>query len=299
MRIAVVGARGQLGGAIVHELQPDHDLHPLDRSALDVTRPDDVEAVIDAIRPEAIINCTGYNAVDAAEAHPVEALSVNAIALATLARSARVCGAMLVHYSSDFVFDGRHDRPYTEEDAPNPRSVYATSKLLGEWLALQAPAAWVLRVASLFDSAPGAAAEGSVATIVEALRSGRAARVFSDRIVTPTSVVDAARATRLILERRIPTGLYHCVNSGSGTWVDIAREAARILGIEPHLEIVRMADVTMPAERPIYCVLSNEKLARAGVTMPSWQDALGRSLRRVGNEPRDQAPDRQTGRETG
>ena len=84
---------------------------------------------------------------------------------------------------------------------------------------------------------------------------------------------------RQILERRIPTGIYHCVNSGSGTWVDIAREAARVLGREPNLDIVRMADVSMPAARPLYCVLSNEKLARAGVTMPSWQDAIARYLK--------------------
>lgn len=299
MRIAVVGARGQLGGAIVHELHADHDLHPLDRTALDVTKPDDVETAIARIAPHAIVNCTGYNAVDAAETHPVEAFSVNAVAVATLARSARACGAVLVHYSSDFVFDGKKDRPYTEDDTPNPQSVYATSKLLGEWLALQAPAAYVLRVESLFDGAPGAAPKGSIATIVEALRSGRTTRVFGDRIVTPTSVIDAARATRQILERGIPVGIYHCVNSGAGTWVDIAREAARVLGVEPHLDIVRMAEISMPAARPLYCVLSNEKLARAGVAMPSWQDALARSLRSLSDEIGGEASDRQAGRQAG
>jgi dTDP-4-dehydrorhamnose reductase len=103
--------------------------------------------------------------------------------------------------------------------------------------------------------------------------------VFEDRTVTPTSVVDAARATRALVERGAAPGLYHCVNSGSCTWLELAREAARQLGLTPTLEIVRVADVVLRAARPKYCALSNARLARAGVVMPSWQEALGRYLR--------------------
>jgi dTDP-4-dehydrorhamnose reductase len=294
MRIAVVGARGQLGAAVAHELRTAHEVTALDRAALDVTRHDEVAAVMDRVRPEAIVNCTGYNAVDAAESDPVSALEVNATAVATLVRVARARDALFVHYGSDFVFDGGSSRPYVEDDPPNPRSVYAVSKLLGEWFAREAPEAWVLRVASLFGTAPqGSASKGSLAVIVDALREGRPARVFSDRTVSPTFVVDAAHATRQILERRVEPGVYHCVNSGSGTWVEIAQHAADLLGVEPRLEIVRMADQSFPAPRPMYCVLSNRKLARAGITMPTWQDALARALSGVGDETSDQAADRQ------
>lgn len=297
MRIAVVGARGQLGAAIVDELRAEHELAPFDRSALDVTRQDAVDAVMGRVRPDAIVNCVAFNAVDEAEVRPVEALDVNAFAVRTFARSARTHDAYLVHFSTDFVFDGDADRPYTEEDQPNPRSVYGASKLLGEWFASELPVSWVLRVESLFGHAPGGRAKGSLATIVDSLRAGRATRVFSDRTVSPTSVTDIARATRQILERRITPGLYHCVNSGAGTWVDIAREAARLLGVEPRLEIVRMTDVPLKAVRPRYCVLSNAKLAEAGIAMPAWQDALARALRGVGDEVGHEAPHGQTRRQ--
>ena len=150
MRIAVVGARGQLGAAVVHECRPAHDVVALTRADLDVTDDGAVEEAIDRIRPEAIINCAADNRVDAAEDHPLDALNVNSFAVRALARAAGRHGAALVHYSSDFVFDGAADTPYLEEDRPNPLSVYAASKLLGEWFAVDAPRAYVLRVESLF-----------------------------------------------------------------------------------------------------------------------------------------------------
>jgi dTDP-4-dehydrorhamnose reductase len=279
MRIAVVGARGQLGAAVVHECSAQHEVIAYDRSSLDVTDEGAVAQAVQRARPDAIVNCTGYNAVDAAEDHPVEALSVNAIAVRTLARAARDVRAAFVHYGTDFVFDGTESTPMTEEDQPNPRSVYAMSKLLGEWLAAAAPRWYVLRVESLFARAPGAApAKGSVAAIVNALKSGAAPKVFVDRVVSPTSVVDAAMATRLLLERELPVGLYHCVNSGHGTWLEVAEEIARLLGVEEKFEQVCFADVRLPAARPQYCALSNRKLASVGIVMPTWQDALARYI---------------------
>jgi dTDP-4-dehydrorhamnose reductase len=280
MRVAVIGSRGQLGAALLHEFGQTHDVVAFDRARLDITDAEAVQGAIDRIRPDAIVNAAAYNAVDAAEDHPVDALRVNAFAVRSLARAARALGASLVHYSTDFVFDGKGSRPYTEDDQVSPQSVYATSKLMGEWFACDAPHAYVLRVESLFGRAPGGPpAKGSVAAIVAALTEGRTARVFEDRTVTPTSVIDAARATRELLERRAASGLYHCVNSGSCTWLELAREAARHLGVTPRLEIVRQADVTLRAARPQYCALSNAKLQRAGIVMPSWQDALASYLR--------------------
>ena len=279
MRIAVLGSRGQLGAAVVHECSAHHQVVALDRAALDLTDPVAVERVLAPLEPEVIVNCAGYNAVDAAEDHPVDALAANAFAVRTLARLAVARDAWLIHYSSDFVFDGETDRPYTEEDRPNPHSVYAASKMLGEWFAADAPHSYVVRVESLFGRAPGGRPpKGSAAAMLRALAAGEEASVFEDRTVSPTYVVDAARATRALLERRPPAGLYHCVNSGCCTWLEFAREAARRLGVEPRLRAVRMADVPMRATRPRYCALSNAKLAAAGISMPSWQEALGKHL---------------------
>jgi dTDP-4-dehydrorhamnose reductase len=277
----VAGARGQLGAAIVHECAA-HDLVPLGRADLDVVDDRAVAEAIDRVRPDAIVNCVAYNDVDAAEDHPVDALEVNAFALRAFASGAERIGAALVHYSTDFVFDGTAAAPYTETDRPAPRSVYAASKLLGEWFALDAPRAYVLRVETLFGRAPGGPPpRGSVASIAQALRDGRSVRVFEDRTVSPTHVVDAARATRRLLETLPEPGLYHCVSAGYGTWVDLARELARQLGVEPRLTPVRMQDVPLRAERPRFCALSNEKLRRAGIDMPTWQEAIARYAREI------------------
>jgi dTDP-4-dehydrorhamnose reductase len=280
MRIAVVGARGQLGRAMVHECSTDHDVVALDRAALDITDHEAVMRRIGELRPAAIVNCTGYNFVDDAETHAVEALRVNAFGVCSLARAAQESGAALVHFSTDFVFDGTASAPMTEAHPPNPRSAYAASKLLGEWFAADAPAWYVLRVESLFGAAPGAAGKGSVEAILDGLRAGRVVRLFRDRTVSPTCVADAATATRTLLERRAEPGLYHCVNSGFATWLEVGLEAARLLGVTPQLDAVTLADVKLKAERPRYCALSNEKLQAAlGYALPPWQDALARYVR--------------------
>jgi dTDP-4-dehydrorhamnose reductase len=291
LRIVVVGARGQLGAAVVHVCRERHEVVAFDRAALDLTDAEAVSSAISAARPDAIVNCAAYNAVDAAEEHPVEAIRANAIAVRSLVRAAG--SAALVHFSSDFVFDGTADRPYVESDRVNPLGVYAMSKLLGEWLAIDAPRGYVLRVESLFGRAPDAApARGSVAAIVNALLAGQAPRVFEDRTVSPGYVVDIALATRTLLERAPAPGLYHCVNGGSCTWLEFAREAARLLGVEARFDVVRFADVTFPAPRPRYCALSNGKLAAAGIVLPSWQDALARYLSGVRDEIADQVTNR-------
>jgi dTDP-4-dehydrorhamnose reductase len=237
------------------------------------------------VRPAVIVNGAAYTDVDGSEAHPVDALNVNTFAVRALARAAAVHGATLVHYSTDFVFDGTATRPYTELDQTNPRSVYAASKLLGEWFALDAPRAYVLRVESLFGRAAGGGpSKGSVAGILRTLNSGGVPKVFEDRTISPTYAVDAARATRRLFESDAPAGIYHCVNSGSCTWLAFAQELARQLGIEPRLERVRMSDMKLKAARPQYCALSNDKLRAIGIDMPPWQDALRRYLETIRDE---------------
>jgi len=280
VKVAVVGARGQLAAAVAHEFAASgHDVIALTREQLDVTDDAAIAAAMDRAQPDAIVNGAAWTDVDGAEDHPVEALNTNAYAVRALARAADRHGAALVHYSTDFVFDGSASSPYTEEDRPNPRSVYAASKLLGEWFALDRPRSYVLRVESLFGQAPGARpAKGSAAGILDTLRAGGAPKVFVDRTITPTFVLDAARATRQLLQSSPPGGLYHCVNSGVCTWLEFAEELAHQLGIEPRLVPVRLSDMPLRAPRPKYCALSNEKLRSIGIEMPPWQDAVTRYL---------------------
>jgi hypothetical protein len=157
------------------------------------------------------------------------------------------------------------------------RGAYAISKL-GEWFAEDAPRAYVLRVESLFGQPPSGPAKGSAAGILATLKAGGSPKVFEDRTISPSYLVDVAQATRSLVESGAPAGLYHCVNSGHCTWLDFAREMARLLGVEPRFTPVRMAGMQLRARRPMFCALSNEKLRSAGVDMPAWQDALQRYL---------------------
>ncbi len=274
-RVLVTGAAGQLGQSIARRLGPVHDVTGLSRADLDITRHDDVMRAVASARPHVIINCAAYNAVDAAEDDAPAALACNAIALRSMARAAAESGAILVHYGTDFVFDGEASSPYDERARPAPMSVYGQSKLIGEWFAAEAPRPYVLRVESLFG---GPLPRSSIDRIADALRQGRVARVFTDRIVSPSYVEDVAEATLALLDHGAPPGLYHCVNTGHASWHEVGLELARLLGREPALEPVSMKESGLRAPRPRFCALSNARLAAVGIRMPTWQDALRRYL---------------------
>ncbi|HET7697834.1 MAG TPA: dTDP-4-dehydrorhamnose reductase [Vicinamibacterales bacterium] len=281
MRVLVTGAAGLLGSAVTDVFRAaGDDVHAAVHGTLDIVDAGAVERVVLDVGPDVVVNCAAYNDVDAAESDAVAALQVNAFGVRALAAAARRAEAVLVHYSSDFVFDGDAGRPYTEDDAPNPQSVYASSKLLGEWFAADNPRSYVLRVESLFGG-PGMRAgsrRGSLGTIVMRIRAGEVTPVFVDRTVSPSYTPDVAAATRMLVARGAPWGTYHCVNAGAASWREIAEEAARRLGLELTVRELTLASMSSPARRPRYCALSPARLTSLGIVMPSWQDALQRFL---------------------
>jgi dTDP-4-dehydrorhamnose reductase len=287
MNVLVTGAAGRLAAAIVQEFRGKHEVTAVGRADLDITGHAAVPAAFAASRPDLVVNCAAYNAVDRAEEEPVRAFEVNAFAVQTLARASEAAGAIFVHYGTDFVFDGRANQPYTEDDRPGPSSVYAMSKLVGEWLARETTRHYVLRVESVFGGpAQGEAARrGSVERIIEALEAGDEVPVFVDRTVSPSHAPDVARATRQLVEGGAAFGLYHCVNDGACRWNELAEEAARILGVPARLKPLTVATLSLPAKRPLYCALSNEKLRAAGITMPHWREALKDYLTRRSSQP--------------
>jgi dTDP-4-dehydrorhamnose reductase len=279
MKVLVTGAEGQLGRSLVRLLASDWQVLAVNRRELDIVDAGAVRAQVAAMRPAAIVNCAAYNEVDRAEDEPATAFAVNAFGVRSLARAAADVGALFVHYSTDFVFDGESESPYLESDPPRPLSVYGHSKLLGERYAGDAVRYYVLRLASLFGGGlhPDSRRRGSTLDrIADAMMAGRDVKGFVDRIASPSYVEDVAQATSRLLSVGAPEGIYHCVNSGMASWYDMSLEAARLLGSTAGVVPIRMRDVTA---RPRFCALSNDRLAAAGIAMPTWQDALARYLR--------------------
>lgn len=282
MKVVVIGAAGLLGAVTVREWR-DHgyDVTALTRADLDVTDAKAVNELVPALAPDLIINCTAYNRVDDAEEEPSTALAVNTWAVRSLARAAARARAIFVHYSTDFVFDGATDRPYTEGDPPNPQSAYGMSKLLGEWFALEAGhpdpegRSYVLRVESLFG---GATSRSTLDRMREQMGAGVTVNAFTDRTVSPSYVFDVARATRELVTMRAPAGLYHCVNSGKATWHEVADALRAAAYPEARIAGVSTAAVSLKARRPAFAALSNGKLRTLGIQMPEWTAALRRHL---------------------
>jgi dTDP-4-dehydrorhamnose reductase len=278
MKVLVIGAAGQLGQGMVERFAGEHDVTAASRREVDVTDHRALRAFVLDRRPEAVINCAAFTDVDGSNDQQELALDINGFAVRTLARATTELDAVLVHFSTDFVFPGTTATPYTEEDAPEPQSVYAQSKLFGEWVAADNPKHYVLRVESLFG---GPRARSSVDRIVAAVGAGQPAPVFVDRIVSPSFVDDVTDASAHLLRSSAPFGVYHCVNTGAATWLEVGREIARLLQQpETTLKPISVDDVTLKASRPRYAALNNAKLARAGYAMPTWQDALRRYLSR-------------------
>ena len=279
MRIVITGAAGRLGAAIQREFAAaGHDVLALGRGDLDVTAEEQVATVLKGLRPDAIVNCSAYNAVDAAEADPASAFALNAHGPANLARAARENDALLMHFSTDFVFDGRSMEPYREDAVTNPLSVYGTSKLAGENEVRSLDRHYILRLESLFGGTGVKGHRATIDQITENILEGSTVRVVKDRTVTPSHVPDVIRASRLLLEKAAPFGTYHCVNSGSATWYEVALEISRQLWRPADIVAVFASDLRTPARRPRFCALSNQKLLSLGIEMPSWRRGIEEHL---------------------
>lgn len=276
-RAVVLGAGGQLGRALAAKAAESLDVSAWTRADFDVTDTPALRRRLNAAAPDIIFNCSAWARVDEAEDDPVAALAVNAWAVRDLARIATERGWTLVHFSSDFVFDGIAPGPYDESTAPNPRGAYASSKLMGEWFASDAPRHYVLRVESLFG---GPVAKSTIDGVYSALMANREVRAFADRTVSPSYVHDVAGAAIALATGTAPFGLYHCVNSGQTTWLNVAGELARLTGRpETLITPVTFAGLALKVPRPLHAALSNAKLRAAGIVMPTWQDALARHVR--------------------
>ncbi|PYS41785.1 MAG: dTDP-4-dehydrorhamnose reductase [Acidobacteria bacterium] len=280
MKIALLGANGQLGQDLQRALH-SHDVRALTRTDFDVTDHARARAVLMDLVPAVVLNTTAYHRVDDCETHAEMAYAVNALAVLNLIRVANDLDAVLVHFSTDYIFDGKARQPYTESSQPFPLSVYGNSKLAGEFLVRTISKKYVLiRTCGLYGAAGSQGKGGNfVQTILTKARRGESIRVVNDQVVTPTYTVDLANQVAQIL----PTenfGLFHMTNEGSCTWFEFARAIFELSGLEADLSPTTSELYKTPAIRPKYSVLENARLKELGLDdMRHWRDALAAYLK--------------------
>jgi len=275
----VVGAKGTLGVALCHELERrGWRVTALGHADADIRDEAGLRALVGRLKPAAVFNAGAYTDVDRSELEPDLAHDVNARGAECVARAAAAAGAVVVHYSTDFVFDGELDRDYVEDDPPSPQGAYARSKLAGDtFVANAAPRHFILRVGCLY----GHRGRNFPSSIVQRLLAGQTVRADGERLCSPTWVAEVARVSVDILGVD-QYGLYHCTSQGSTTWADFAREAARLLRLpERQVEGVPTSALPMKAPRPRRAVLENRKLRERGLdTMSPWQKELAAFVER-------------------
>jgi dTDP-4-dehydrorhamnose reductase len=279
VRAIVLGSAGQLGRELV-ALLGDGLAWAGDRDEIDVTDPQATSALVAQVRPRVVYNATAWNRVDAAEAEPAAAFAVNAIAPFHLARACHGVGALLVHYSTDYVFDGTASRPYREDDTPGPLGVYGASKLAGEHLvAAVAGEHLLVRTSGVLGRGGSEQKGGSfVERIVRRARAGEPLRVVGDQVFAPTCASELARASLALVAAGV-RGLFHVTNAGTCSWHDLACAALALAGIEAPIERITSPDLSLPARRPAYSVLSCGKYLGAGLPpLRHWRDALPQCL---------------------
>ena len=275
MKVLVLGGSGQLGAAVVSacELRGDH-VRPVTHPELEITDWNAVEAFLEPIETDVIVNCTAFHNVAACEADPKQADMVNTFAMAHLALLCRKRGIKLVHVSTDYVFNGTKMIPYVESDTPKPVQVYGKSKLVGEYAVLGAdPANLVIRTASLFGVCGTSAKGGDFPSrIMAAAERDGEVKLRMDLEMSPTYIPDLAAGMVSAIHRHM-NGVVHLAGVEPATWYDVAHEFITAAGIKA--KVKRAFSVDDPIPRPKYSVLASERV----VALPAWSDRIGAYLR--------------------
>ncbi len=272
MQVLITGGKGQLGQAL--ERQFGENAIVLDRQSFDITNVALITERLDQLQPQVIINCAAYTNVDQAQREPKECTAINGDAVAVLAKACELHGAMLVQISTDYVFGGDHIRrvPYLESDPAAPQSVYALSKLQGEYHALQYRHHLIIRTCGLYGRT--SKQNNFVEKILTLAKTRDCLRVVDDQQCTPTSVDHLAIAVRFLIETG-HRGLIHVVSAGDTNWHEFAEEILRLTSKQVRLERVTSAQFGAIAKRPSFSVLDTTKYrSLGGPDMPHWKEAL-------------------------
>lgn len=268
MKYLITGAKGQLGIEFTKKLK---DCYSLGREELDISNFNEVLRVLRELKPQVVINCAAYNYVDKAEEEFEMALQVNAFGVFNLALACKEIGAFLIHYSTDYVFDGKKEGLYTENDTPNPLNKYALSKYIGEESVSK-----ILEKYLIFRTSwvYGEGKQNFLYKLSQWARSREYIRVACDEFSVPTSTRTIVEVTLFALQKGL-MGLYHLVSSGYASRYEWAREYFRIKGIKKFIYPAYQHEFNLPAKRPRWSAMSNERICKdLGIEIPEWQYQL-------------------------
>lgn len=276
-KVALFGAAGQLGVELHREFESrGYSVSASDRDEVDITDAAAVEQTVAALAPDIVVNAAAYNQVDVAENEPVAAYQVNALAVRNIALACRQSGALLVHFSTDYVFDGAAGRPYTEDDQPHPLGAYAVSKLAGELYAqayLDNPL--IIRTSGVFGPGGLRTARGNFIELMLRLASGKQPiRVVEDHVASPTYAPALALKTLELVERK-HRGVIHVGGGQPISWYDYAKLIFKEAGLHPELKPTSEREYRTAAHRPRFSALSNAKMEKLGLApMPTMEKAV-------------------------
>jgi dTDP-4-dehydrorhamnose reductase len=274
VKIVVVGSTGQLGTDLVKTLHEGHEVIGLTHQKMEIT---DYNSCLTLKKhnPDVIINTAAFHKTDQCEDEPEKAFLVNAIGPKNVTKVSREIGATTIFISTDYVFDGTKNKPYTEDDVPNPINTYGISKLAGELFTRQNPKHYVVRVASLFGAA-GASGKGGnfVESMITKAKKQELISVVDDQWMSPTYTRDAAKTMKKIIESQLPFGTYHATNEGFCTWFQFTKQIFSLLNLNPALSPIKTAQLQVKAQRPKFSALSSVKLPKYGIQESKWTEAL-------------------------
>jgi dTDP-4-dehydrorhamnose reductase len=281
MKVAVIGSTGQLGSDLVKVFE---DVIPLTHKDIEVTDLSSCETLKE-LKPDVVINTAAYHKTDECEENVEKTFLVNSVGARNVALICREIDAIYIYISTDYVFDGAKDEPYTENDMPNPINVYGVSKYAGEILTRYiCDKYYIIRLSSLFGVA-GASGKGGnfVETIIKKADAGDELNVVNDIRMSPTYTKDAAAAIKKIIYNKLPYGIYHVTNDGYCTWYEFAKAIFEITGIDAKLNPTTSDKYPTKARRPKNSALSISKIKSYGINMIYWKDALKNYLKEKGH----------------
>lgn len=283
-KLLLIGKDGQVGSELEKTAKEfGFAITSFGRSELDITDYKAIAHKLKSHKPDVVINASAYHVVSECETNPEEAFLINAVALKNLSETCERYNSMLVHYSTDYVFDGLKGKPYTENDKPSPLQIYGISKLSGENIVLNySRGGIVIRSCGIYGGKIGSRAKKGnfVLTILKQIQGKKELEVASEQIVSPTYAKDLARATFQLLHKK-SHGVYHLVNDGHCSWAEFAKEIVlRVKGSTRIIPIDR-SGTSGGAKRPLFSALKCVRAKSLGVTLPTWQDALKRYIQEL------------------